>query len=140
MSKPSNPASEMARKRWARTTRDQRVEIMTRVAGAGAGRPRKPAPCPKCGAQLDSTKAAREHCRVAREKRSEKEKKEMSTTTTDPRAAKIIDDLLVLFDLYRRDFSVICDALDYVQACRDEHPEHPVTVSLSRFLKARRNP
>lgn len=54
---------------------------------------------------------------------------------TDPVAAKLLDDLIVLFNLHRADnevFNTYCDAIEYIKRAAREHPEQPVTMSLAR--------
>lgn len=54
---------------------------------------------------------------------------------TDPRAAKIMDDLIVLFDLYKEtiQYSSLEDAFTYIKQSRVENGQ-PITMSLQRRL------
>jgi hypothetical protein len=46
------------------------VRLRPEVLAKG-GRPAKPAPCPRCGVECESTVAARRHCLVSPERRAE---------------------------------------------------------------------
>lgn len=58
-----------------------------------------------------------------------------SINMTDPRAAKIMDDLIVLFDLYKEtiQYSSLEDAFTYIKQSRVENGQ-PITMSLQRRL------
>lgn len=49
--------------------------------------------------------------------------------------AKIVDDLLVLFDLYKEDYSVVNDALKFIAERRQKNSNFPITVRLSEYMK-----
>lgn len=55
---------------------------------------------------------------------------------TDPIAARIIDDLIVLFSavLPAADFHCVDRGLDYIAQARRDHPGLPVTASLAPLI------
>lgn len=53
-----NPAAELAAKRWAKATAADRERLRTLRS--------TPTPCPKCGVEQPSARAARVHCRKSR--------------------------------------------------------------------------
>lgn len=53
----------------------------------------------------------------------------------DEHAAKIIDELLVLFQLYREDYNIVNEALQFIAATRYNNPEHPITRSLANYMR-----
>jgi hypothetical protein len=50
-------------------------------------------------------------------------------------AAKIIDEILVLFDLYGEDYRIIEDALGFIAKVRRQNSSHPITVSLANYMR-----
>lgn len=50
---------------WSELGR-RRNKLIRHRSGGGNGRPLKPTPCPKCGVECESVRAAGRHCRVAR--------------------------------------------------------------------------
>jgi len=55
--------------------------------------------------------------------------------TREEKAAEIIDSLLVLFELYKEDYSVIRDALEFIAETRRKNPRHPITVALALYMR-----
>jgi hypothetical protein len=53
------------------------------------------------------------------------------------RAAKLIDELLVLSKLYEQDYNVVDDALHFLAATRRVRPEFPLTVALAEYMRQR---
>jgi len=77
-----------------------------------------PAPTP---VEIEIVRIVKEH----RELRSEKEK-----------ATKLLDEIIVLFNLYDEDYSVIGRAKKIIAESRAANPGYPVTLSLLNRLKA----
>lgn len=50
-------------------------------------------------------------------------------------AIKLLDEVLVLFDLYKEDYNTVRDSLEAIARYAKEHPEHPITLSLYNFLR-----
>ena len=50
-------------------------------------------------------------------------------------AASIIDELLVLFDLYKEDYHIVREALEFIAKVRKENPTFPITISLSNHMR-----
>lgn len=63
----------------------------------------------------------------------------MATYPVDPIAARIIDDLIVLFNaaVGNYDYHAVQRGLDYITQARREHPRLPVTVSLAPLVEHR---
>jgi len=57
--------------------------------------------------------------------------------TREEKATRIIDWMLVLFELADEDYDVVDDALDQVARCANRNPSFPVTLSLRRKLESR---
>jgi len=55
---------------------------------------------------------------------------------TDPVGAKLLDDLIVLFEHHRNDrwSYVVQESLEYIKQASREHSEQPVTLSLCRIF------
>lgn len=64
--KKLSPGAALVAQRWKKTTKAERVEA---VEAAAAAR-RKPTPCPKCGVEQPTSRAARVHCQKKRAKKS----------------------------------------------------------------------
>lgn len=58
----------------------------------------------------------------------------MKLSKIDPKAAKLLDELLVLFDLYECDYDIVRESLQYISKCRQSDPQFPITISLSNFM------
>ena len=52
---------------------------------------------------------------------------------TDPIAAKLLDELIICFDLHQRDLTCVDNALAYIKLAHKEHGQ-PITVSLARLF------
>ena len=61
-----------------------------------------------------------------------------SQVFTVERATKIIDELLVLFELYEQDYNIIDDALEFIAESRRKNPQYQITVSLADFMAKKR--
>lgn len=57
--------------------------------------------------------------------------------TKEERSAKIIDELLVLFDLYESDYQIVQDALGFIAEARRNNPDYPITASLAQYMRDR---
>lgn len=57
--------------------------------------------------------------------------------TKEERSAKIIDELLVLFDLYESDYQIVQDALGVIAEARRNNPDYPITASLAQYMRKR---
>ena len=62
---PLTPA-DMGRRRWDGVPPQERSRMMRAARANGSGRPGKPTPCPKCGMEQASVRAAGRHCAQAR--------------------------------------------------------------------------
>ena len=54
---------------------------------------------------------------------------------SEAKAIKLLDEVLVLFDLYRKDYNVVQDSLEAIARYQTAHPEHPVTLGLYNHLE-----
>jgi hypothetical protein len=61
---------------------------------------------------------------------------------TDPIAAKLLDELIVLFNHHRKDrgFHTVENALNYVRKTAQEHDNQPVTLSLAKIFDEEHGP
>jgi hypothetical protein len=51
------------------------------------------------------------------------------------RATKLLDDLLVLFALYDKDYNIVDEALKAIAVSRKTNPAYPITVALAQFMQ-----
>lgn len=50
-------------------------------------------------------------------------------------SVKLLDELLVLFDLYTLDYNVVEDSLKTIANFKAANPDHPITASLYHFMR-----
>lgn len=55
--------------------------------------------------------------------------------TKEEQAAYIIDNLMVLFEVYQDDYHIVRMALGYIAEVREKNPNHPITVSLANYMR-----
>jgi len=59
------------------------------------------------------------------------------TVSAEECATKLLDEMLVLFDLYKQpeNFSIVERAMRQIAACRERNPFYPITPSLEQHMR-----
>lgn len=60
---------------------------------------------------------------------------EMPETPRDEWAAKVIEDLLVFYQLYKENMPAIGNALEFIAETGQKNPYHPITGELARYMR-----
>lgn len=56
-------------------------------------------------------------------------------TTTEATAVKLLDEVLVLYGLFDEHSNTVERCRELIGRYKTEHPEHPITISLYRYLQ-----
>lgn len=80
----------------------------------------------------------REFRRLSRIEQTRREDEEMEREYEERyRAAHLLDEVLVLFDLYQEDYNVIEASLAEIARYRNGDPDFPITASLYEYMDKR---